>query len=230
MADGNLFDLFRETLSQIASEIVQLVPKIFLALIIIALAFVAVKAINFSLRKILKITKIDETFTKMSGFSLPFKIDSLILFIANLGVVLLAVYSIANLFLGTQYVQLMNEGVYYGARILSIAVIAIVIFAIFNLIIGKIRVETRLRSYAMLIVLLLITAMLVDITALSDPVKQALTTGLSLGVGISIGVFAFWFFFHEYFDKKLEPKEKTQTTENSLPQTKTETTGNAAQV
>lgn len=221
MVDGNLFDLFRETLSQIAAEIVQIMPKIFLALIIIALTFLAVKAINFSLKKILKVAKIDETFTKMSGFSLPFKIDRLILFIANLGVVLLAIYSIANLFLGTQYVQLMNQSIQYGIRIFSIAAIAIVILAVFNLIIGKIRVETRLRGYAMLIVLLLITAMLVDITALSDPVKQALTTGLSLGVGISIGVFAFWFFFHEYLDKKLEPKEKTPPAENGLSQTKT---------
>ena len=40
------------------------------------------------------------------------------------------------------------------------------------------------------IVMLLVTAMLVDITALSDPVKSALIMGISIGVGISLGVFA----------------------------------------
>ena len=98
----------------------------------------------------------------------------------------------------------MNDGIYYAARAVSILVIAILIFAIFNMLIGRIKVETRLRSYAMLIVLLLITAMLIDITALSDQLKSALTLGLSIGVGIVIGVFAVWFFFHGYLDRSFK--------------------------
>ena len=90
---------------------------------------------------------------------------------ADLGIALIALYGLVNLFLGSQYLQLMNDGIYYAARAVSILVIAILIFAIFNMLIGRIKVETRLRSYAMLIVLLLITAMLIDITALSDQVR-----------------------------------------------------------
>jgi hypothetical protein len=41
-----------------------------------------------------------------------------------------------------------------------------------------------LRGYIWFIILLLITAMLVDITALSETVKNALTTGISVGLGI----------------------------------------------
>jgi hypothetical protein len=53
----------------------------------------------------------------------------------------------------------------------------------------------------------------VDVTALSDPIKNALTSGLAIGVGISIGVFAIWFFFHDYLDEMLKIKT-TSTKEN----------------
>jgi hypothetical protein len=160
-----------------------------------------IKVLNISFRKILKFAKLDMMFKQLSGVSLPFSVDNLIIFLADLGVALISLYVIVNLFFGAQYLQMMSEGLHYGARVVSIVVIAIVVLAIFNALIGKIKVETRLRSYAMFIVLLLITAMLVDITALSDPVKNAVITGLSVGVGISIGVFATWFFFHDYLDK-----------------------------
>jgi MFS family permease len=216
LADENIFDVLREILAQTAAEAIRLLPKIFIALIVIVLAFLLINLLNFSFRKLLKLAKLDAMFKQLSGFSLPFSVDSLIIFLADLGVALIALYGLVNLFLGTQYLQLMNEGIYYGARVVSVVVIALVIFAIFNALIGRIKVESRLRSYAMLIVLLLITAMLIDITALSDPVKGALTLGLSIGVGIAIGVFAIWFFFHEYLDKSfkiesvVKPQEENQ--------------------
>lgn len=209
LAEENLLEMLREILAQIATETVRLIPKIFIALIIVALTFLVIKVLNFSFRKLLKLAKLDTMFKQLSGFSLPFSLDGLITFLADLGVALISLYAIVNLFLGAQYLQLMNEGLYYGARVVSIVVIAIFVLAIFNALIGRIRVETRLRSYALFIVLLLITAMLVDITALSDPVKNALITGLSVGVGISIGVFAIWFFFHDYLDKMIKTKIAT---------------------
>ncbi len=81
----------------------------------------------------------------------------------------------------------MNEVLAYGARVISVIGLAMILLAIFNSMVGRIRIEARLRSYAMFIVLLLVTAMLVDITALSEHVKNGLIGGLSLGVGISIG-------------------------------------------
>lgn len=206
MADETLLEALREILTQIATETVRVIPKIFIVLIVVVLTFLVIKLLNFSFRKLLKLVKLDTMFKQLSGFSLPFSLDSLIIFFADLGIALISLYGIVNLFLGAEYLRMLNEGLYYGARLVSIVVIAIVILAIFNAVIGRIKVETRLRSYALFIVLLLITAMLVDITALSDPVKNALITGLSVGVGISIGVFALWFFFHDYFDKMLRTK------------------------
>jgi len=218
LAEETLPELLMEILTQIARETVRLIPKTFIALIIVALTFLVIKVLNISFRKILKFAKLDTMFKQLSGFSLPFSVDSLIIFLADLGLALISLYSIVNLFLGAQYLQLINEGLYYGARVISIVVIAIVVLVIFNALIGRIRVETRLRSYAMFIVLLLITAMLVDITALSDPVKNALITGLSVGVGISVGVFAIWFFFHDYLDKIIKTKTVSSTEENERKQ------------
>lgn len=204
MTSENLFDVLKEILAQIATETVRLLPKVLIALIVIVMTFLVIKVLNIGFRRLLKLAKIDVMFKQFTGFTLPFSLDSLIIFLADLGIALIALHGLVNLFLGSQYLQLINDGIYYAARVASIVVIAILIFAIFNMLISRIKVESRLRSYAMLIVLLLITAMLIDITALSDQVKNALTLGLSIGVGIAIGVFATWFFFHEYLDKKFK--------------------------
>ncbi|MEM3549590.1 MAG: hypothetical protein QXN87_08265 [Candidatus Bathyarchaeia archaeon] len=206
MAD-NAFEMLRDALAQIAAEIVRLLPKLFIALIVVAITFSVIKVLNYSFRKMLRLVKLDETFKKLAGFSFPFSLDGLIIFLADLGIVLIALYAMANLFLGVEYLKLMNEGLYYGARIVSIIIIAIIILTIFSTVIGKVKVETRLRSYSLFIVLLLVTAMLIDITALSDQVKSALISGLAIGLGISVGVFAVWFFFHEYFDRILKKRD-----------------------
>jgi hypothetical protein len=209
-----LFETLSDIFRQIATEIIQLMPKILIVVIVLAVAVLAIKVLNLSFRKLLKIAKLDALFKQLSGFSMPFSLESLIVFLADLGIALISLYAIVSLFLGEQYLQLMNEGLYYGARIVSIVVIAIVLLAFFNTLIGRIRIESRLRSYAMFIVLLLITAMLI---ALSESVKHALITGLSIGVGISIGVFAVWFFFHNYLDKMAkvnEPSANSEITED----------------
>lgn len=63
--------------------------------------------------------------------------------------------------------------------------------------------------------MLLVTAMLIDVTALSNEIKQALATGLSIGVGVTIGAFAIWFFFHEYLDARFKAETKGVGNENS---------------
>jgi hypothetical protein len=206
MAGENLLELLMEIFTQIASDIIRLIPKILIALIVLVLTFLVIKVLNFSLKKLLKLAKLDTMFKQLSGYSLPFSIDNLIIFFADLGVALIFLNTVVNLFLGPQYLHLMTEGLQYSARILSIIAIAIILFAVFNTVMSKVKVETRLRSYALFIVLLLITAMLIDVTALSDPIKNALTNGLAIGVGISIGAFAIWFFFHDYLDEMFKTK------------------------
>jgi len=210
VVNGNPWELFTESLRQIAQDLVSLMPKIFIALIIFALTFLIIKILNISLRKLLRFAKLDEIIQKIAGFAFPFSLSNLLVFLADIGVALISFYAVVHLFLEAQYIQLVTEAIYYGARVISIIIIAIILFSIFGVAISRIRVETRLRGYTLFIILLLITAMLVDVTALSEHVKSALITGLSLGVGISVGVFAIWFFFHDYLDKMfLERKQKS---------------------
>jgi len=197
--------------NQIASEIVNLIPKILITLVIILIAIVVIKVLNFSFRKLLGMARIDEFFAKVTGISIPFSIINLLIYLADLGIILIALYSIVDICAGPKYTQMMTDILYYGARVVSVIVITLIIFASFNFVVRRLRVETRLRGYMFFIVMLLVTAMLVDITALSDPVKSSLIMGISIGVGISLGVFAIWFFFHEYFDKIFEKKAESQT-------------------
>lgn len=208
------FRILGEALFQIANEVIRLLPKLLAALVIIALTLMGIWVVNLSFRKLLALVRLDEMFKQLSGFSLPFSIDSLIIFLADLGISLISLYAVVSLFLPPQHLHLMNEGLAYGARVLSVILLAVILVAIFNSIVGRIRVEARLRSYAMFIVLLLVTAMLLDITALSEPVKNELIGGLSLGVGISIGVFAIWFFFHEYLDEFIRRRQTPSRDEN----------------
>lgn len=213
MSGENLWELLMSTLSQMAQDIVLLMPKILVTLIVFVLAFFIIKILNISLRKILKFVELDKIVAKLEGFAFPFSLDSIIIFLVDLGIALISFYLVTGLFLGSQYIQTVTEVLQYGARIVSILVVAIFLFSIFGVVIYKIRVETRLRGYIWFIIILLITAMMIDITALSDPVKNALITGLSIGVGISLGVFSIWFFFHDYLDKIIKTRNDTSETQ-----------------
>lgn len=213
VAQENLWGLLLESLRQIAHDIVLFLPKIFIILIVFTIAFFAIRVLNLFLKRVLKFVELDKIVGKLAGFSLPFSLNTLLMVLADLGITLIALYSVIGLFLDSQYIQLLTDGLQYGARIVSIFVVAIFMFSVFGVAVNKIRVETRLRGYIWFITLLLITAMLMDITALSDPVKNALINGLSMGVGISLGVFAIWFFFHEYLDKILKIRSDTSTEE-----------------
>ena len=71
VTNGDIIDTLRDVFSQIAAEAAQLIPRIFIALIIIAIAFIIIHALNYGLRKILKFTNIDELFSRLSGFVCP---------------------------------------------------------------------------------------------------------------------------------------------------------------
>ncbi|MCS7120124.1 MAG: hypothetical protein RMJ07_03280 [Nitrososphaerota archaeon] len=204
LQEETVFDILNKLFMQISTEIIGLLPKILIAIIMVSLTLVVVKVLNLFLKRLMRVARLEIIVKQF--IPLPFSLENVIIFLADLGLGLIAFLSIANLFLEQRYMEIVADALYYGVRVASIVIIAIIIFAIFDLLIGRVKVETRLRSYAMLIVLLLITAMLIDITALSDQVKGALTLGLSIGVGLAVGVFAIWFFFHDYLDKIFKVK------------------------
>jgi hypothetical protein len=206
-AQETLYDLFLQVLHEIATDIVTFLPRIVLAVIVLALTFALLKLLNKALLKALKIVGFDDLFKKLAQTELPFSINSLIVALADAGVILVALFSIADLFLEPQGTALLREALGYGARVVSVIAAVIFTFVIFSVLIVRVRIESRMRGYVIFILLILITAMILDLTALSDSTKQALENGLSLGLGIAVGVFAVWFFFHDYLDEYLKMKK-----------------------
>jgi hypothetical protein len=209
MSGENSWEILMDAFRQIAQDFVLYTPRILVMLVIFAIAFFLIKVLNVSFRKILKLAELDKIIEKLAGFAFPFSMNSLLILLLDVGIALIAIYSSAGLFLDSQQIQVVSDGLRYSSRIVSVVVVSIFLFSIFGVVIEKIRIESMIRGYIWFITLLIITAMLMDITALSDPVKNSLISGLSMGVGISLGVFAIWFFFHNYLDRMLENRKNT---------------------
>ena len=206
--DQSGYGFLEEFFSMISKEILYLTPKLLIAILMIVMAFIILRFVGSGVRKLLSMADIDGMIKRYSGIELPISFNSIILSLLYIGVVLVLIYGFINLFLGEAYIETATSVMIYGARVISVIVLAILLFTAFSAVIEKIRVESRMKGYLFFIVMLLLTAMLIDVTALSEPVKQSLYIGLAIGIGASLAVFSVWFFFHEYFDKMLERKRR----------------------
>ncbi len=205
-------EMLKEFLSQLASELITLIPKLILAIIVMIIAFLVVKFMGNVIKKLLALANLDEAIVRHLGIRFPISLNSLILWIFYIGVFLATIYGLMHIFLGPPYLELANSVLIYGARVISVIVLALLLFTAFSAIIEKIKVESRLKGYLLFVMILLITAMLIDITALSEPVKQALYTGLAAGIGASLIIFSIWFFFGDFVEKFLEkPSRRKQS-------------------
>jgi hypothetical protein len=210
MAEETLYDLFVRALQQVATEIVAILPKILLTVVVFAIAILVIKFLNVGLRKLLSLVELDQMFKRVIKTELPFSLSGLILALVDLGIILIALFGMASLFLAPEHMGLMREVLGYAARIVSVIAITVLTFVLFNALIDRMAFEAPMRGYVVFIVLIIVTMMIIDLTNLSDSTKRGLVDGLSIGLAISIGVFAIWFFFHDYLDKlpshKASPK------------------------
>lgn len=212
MLQATPYDFFVKALRQMAVEVAALLPKIALAVVALAAAALAIKLLNKVFGRILELVDLDGAFKKLARVELPVSPSSIIILLMDVGVALMALFGIAGLFLTPQQMELAKGMLGYGARIISVVVVTILTFMMFNALVDRIRVETRMRGYMLLILLIIVTVMIIDLTALESSTKRALVEGLSTGLGIAIGVFAAWLFFHEYLDKLtgVEPSRPAQ--------------------
>ncbi len=204
------YDFFIRVLQQIVMDIISLLPMIVLAVVVLTIAILAIKLLNKVFDRILKVVELDDLFKKTIKIELPFSLSSLIIYLIDIGILLIALFGLAGLLLEPQQMGLMREALVYSARVISVVIVTIFVFVLFSAMIDRVRVETRMRGYVLFILLILITAMVIDLTALSASTKNALEQGLAIGIGIAVGVFAVWFFFHEYLDKLLLKTAETR--------------------
>jgi len=205
---GAQIKVVEEFLQLISREVVLLIPKIIIATLIIVVTYLSLRILSYIMKKLLGFANIDGLVKKYWGEMLPFSFNKLIVFLVYIAVLLASIYGIVTLFITPEYMQAVSSMIVYGTRIISVIVVALIFFTIFTLVIEKVRVESRLRGYIFFIVTLLLTSMIIDVTTLSESVKESLYMGLSIGIGASLAVFAIWFFFHEYIERYLTPQKE----------------------
>lgn len=164
-----------ELLRELAQEIVAFVPKILIAIVVLAIAFVIIRFLSAVLRKFFGMVGLDKMFMEMAGFTLPFSLSNAIIVLINVGIFLVAVFGISALFLAPEHMLVVREGLLYALRILSIVVVTVVILMMLSAVIERVRIETRMRGYAFFVIFLIVTTMLIDITVLSEAAKGLLS-------------------------------------------------------
>ncbi|MCD6196659.1 MAG: hypothetical protein J7J82_07745 [Staphylothermus sp.] len=207
MSSGNYTgtEILWKALQYSLRDLVSILPLILIALLVIAVYALVAIILTRLIRSILRLINIDELAKPLIKYRIS--LTNIIIILLNLGIGLLAVYSIALIMYPTQ-VEVITSIVSYIARVASVVFLIIFVFIMLETIIEKIRMEAKLRGFMFLIILFVTLALLLDITALSEEVKHALALGISIGIGLSIGVFSLWYFFHDLFEKKYSGSDK----------------------
>ena len=197
-----------EILNTILAEVTAVAPRIFFALLALAALAAVGKLVHTLLSRALEFAKVDEGLAKLMGAPPPISPSRVIIAAADLGIVAIGVLLVLNILVPEEFRSTLLEGLVTVGRIVSVLVIALVVLAVFYFLVERVRVEAKLRSYLLFISFLILTMLLVDVSALSPEVKAALVSGLAQGVGLSIAVFAVWFFFGDQIGKYLEEKAR----------------------
>lgn len=200
MNNQTTWNTLKEAFELALNDVINFVPKILMIIVIITVFFVISLVLNKLVTKILKVVKIDELL-KIMNKNIPISISGIIQFLINIGLALIALYTIILLVLPGQ-INIITSTVMYISRVASVAFIIILVFILLNVVIERIRMETKMRGFMFLITYFIVIILIIDVTTLSQEVKSALSQGISLGIGLAIGVFTAWYFFGEAFLKR----------------------------
>ncbi len=180
-------------------DLIEILP--YIAIVIAVISFYAL--IGFILTKIFKsifrIVNIDEMFGPLREYRI--KLSSIIILLLDIGIALLAVYTIAAIIYPSN-IEIVTSAIIYTAKIASVIFIIMFTFILLEAVIERIHMEAKMRGFMFLLILFITLALILDVTALSSEVKYSLAFGISLGIGLMIGVFAAWYFFHDLLEKK----------------------------
>ena len=194
--------VLKEAFKLALRDFVSSLPYIFITLAIIAIYVGVALILTKLVKKLLTALRIDEL-VKPILKETYFSVTNLIIALMNIGIALLALYSVAvTLFPGQ--VSTLDAVLNYAARVVSVVFLIVFVFIAFNAIMHRIRMEAKLRGFIFLLSFFITIVLILDITSISNQVKTALAWGVSIGIGLSIGVFAAWYFFHDYLPPRRE--------------------------
>ena len=195
-----------EALRLALRDLIEVVPDILIALAIIAVYLAIAIILTRLVKKLFIVFKVDELLKPILKHAY-FSITNLVLVLMNIGLALMALYSIV-LTLFPEQVHTTTLIINYAARVASVVFLIFFIFIALNSVVERIRMEAKLRGFILLVTLFMTIVPLLDVTALSPEVKTALAWGISIGIGLAIGVFAAWYFFHEILEEKMKEKKE----------------------
>ena len=192
--ENPVLEALQLTLEELAFYLPKILFSIGILVVYVLIALVTTKIV----RKTIRFLKIDEIFKPFLKETIS--ISDLIVFFINLGLALLAIYTLTSILL-PEYLHTLTSIIEYIGRIVSIVFIIFFTFILLNSIVERVRMETKMKGFMLLMTLFITLILVIDVTAVSEEVKASLTWGISLGLGLAIGVFTAWYFFHEYLRK-----------------------------
>lgn len=188
-----------DALLSISQELIQLFPKIALSILLIMLFLLIIKGVNKLIRWLLKVSDVEGFLGRYSASFLMTPITQVFIVLSDLGLIMLLSAILLNVFLPAGS-EAYNLYVSYLGRIGSVAFLAIIFVFGISSVMSLVKLEDKVKGMIMLISLLMVFAVLIDLTNLGGEIKAGLVWGISLGIGITIGVFSIWFFFKESID------------------------------
>jgi len=192
--ENPVLEALQLTLEELAFYLPKILFSIGIPVVYVLIALVTTKIV----KKTIRFLKIDEIFKPFLKETI--NISDLMVFFVNLGLALLAMYTLTSILL-PKYLHALTSIIEYIGRIVSIVFIIFFTFILLNSIVERVRMETKMKGFMLLMTLFITLILIIDVTAISEEVKASLTWGTSLGLGLAIGVFAAWYFFHEYLRK-----------------------------
>ena len=194
-----LEEALRLALRDLASLVPRLAASVIAGAVLVLVSVLIVRLVS----RLLRVSRIDELLDPVfEKYGVPFSFSSLVNGLLVFVLTLLTLY--ASIVAGfPEYSGVAAEIVTVTGRIASVFVMILLVYVIINYVTEKLRMERGLRGFMALVLFNISLILLVDVTALSPVVKQALAWGLSLGLGLSIAVFTAWYFFGRPTEKPM---------------------------
>lgn len=198
--NGSGLDVLWEAFRRSLVDFINYLPSIAVGVGIILVYVIIVLILNSLLRKLFSVARIDDLLKPVHS-QVGIRVSSLLIGLIDAGVFLLAIYTVIVVF-APGYVGTANEILNYIGRVVSVVVVLLITFIFINVIIGYVRVEAKLRGFMFLTLLFITLVVVIDITNLSQEIKNAVAWGISVGLAALISVFSLWFFLHEYIESR----------------------------
>jgi hypothetical protein len=190
-ASSSIEEAVRLALHDITSIVPKLAASVLAGAIMALLSVFIVRLVS----RLLRASRIDEVLDPLfARYGVPFTLSSLINGLLIFALVLITIYvSIVAGF--PEYGDVIAQVIIITSRIASVFVMILLTYVAINYVTEKLRMEKGLKGFMALVIFDISLILIIDVTALSPVVKEALAWGLSLGLGLSIAVFTAWYFF-----------------------------------